>query len=224
MVETAVQQVLGELSDVEERNAPTHLYMRGAPQLLRKGLRICVIGTRKPTEEGEQNACNYTSFLAKNGVIVVSGLAMGVDTIAHTTAIRCGGKTIAVLGTPLDQVSPVKNRSLQETIGREHLLVSQFASGSKVTPANFPARNRTMALLSEGTIIIEAGETSGTAHQGWEALRLGRPLFILDSVIRAGHDWVDKMLDYGAYALSNPDELYEVLPIRIRVDDGNPAF
>lgn len=224
MVETPVQQVLGELSDVEERNAPEHLYMMGDPKLLRGGLRICVIGTRKPTAEGKSNAKAFTEFLARNGVIVVSGLAMGVDTIAHTTAIKCGGKTIAVLGTPLDQASPVSNRPLQETIGREHLLVSQFPVGSKVSPGNFPARNRTMALLSEGTIIVEAGETSGTAHQGWEALRLGRPLFILEPVVRAGHEWVDKMLDYGAYVLSSPDELYEVLPIRIRVDDDAPAF
>lgn len=224
MVETPVQQVLGELSDVEERNAPEHLYMKGNPKLLRGGLRICVIGTRKPTAEGKANAAAYSEFLARNGVIVVSGLAMGVDTIAHKTAIDCGGRTIAVLGTPLDQVSPVANRALQETIGREHLLVSQFQVGSSVTPANFPARNRTMALLSEGTIIVEAGETSGTAHQGWEALRLGRPLFILEPVARAGHEWVDKMLDYGAYVLSSVEELYEVLPIRIRVDDDAPAF
>lgn len=224
MVETPVQEILGELSDIEERNAPTNLYMQGDPKLLRGGLRICVIGTREPTEAGAQNATAFSGFLAKNGVIVVSGLAMGIDTIAHTTAIKCGGRTIAVLGTPLDQVSPVKNKQLQETIGREHLLVSQFASGSKVSPANFPARNRTMALLSEGTIIVEAGETSGTAHQGWEALRLGRPLFILEPVVNAGHEWVDKMLDYGAYVLSAPEDLYEVLPIRIRVGDDSPAF
>ena len=81
-----------------------------------------------------------------------------------------------------------------------------------------------MALLSEGTVIVEAGETSGTAHQGWEALRLGRPLFILESVMRTGHEWVAKMLDYGAYVLSSEEDLYEVLPIRVRVGDDAPAF
>jgi len=219
-----VQQILGELSDVEERNAPDHFFMMGDPQLLRGGLRVCVIGTRKPTAEGQAHAEAYSGFLARNGVTVVSGLAMGIDTIAHTTAIKNGGRTIAVLGTPLNQVSPVKNRQLQETIGREHLVISQFPIGSKVFPTNFPARNRTMALLSEGTIIIEASETSGTVSQGWEALRLGRPLFILKSVVDARHEWVDKMRDYGAYVLSSPEDLYEVLPIRIRVNDDAPAF
>ncbi len=224
MIETPVQTVLGTLSDIEEKNAPETLYLRGNAKLLRGGLRVCVIGTRKPTDAGRENARTYSEFLASRGVIVVSGLAMGIDTVAHKTAIESGGSTIAVLGTPLDQVSPTQNRELQETIGRDHLLVSQFASGSRVYPGNFPARNRTMALLSDATIIIEASESSGTAHQGWEALRLGRPLFMLEPVVSAGHDWANKMLDYGAYVLAAPDELYEALPIRMRAANDGPAF
>jgi len=224
MVETNVQQFVGPLSPVEEKNAPLTLYIQGDASLLRGGVRVCVIGTRKPTQVGIESAKKYAEFLIRNKVTVVSGLAMGIDTIAHTTALACGGRTIAVLGTPLNQTSPTQNRSLQHRIGEEHLLVSQFAVGSRVYPGNFPLRNRTMALLSDATIIIEAGKTSGTQHQGWEALRLGRPLFILKTVVDAGFDWAVKMLDYGAIPLTDQEELYEFLPIHMDEVSGEQAF
>jgi len=223
MTETQVQTLLGALSDVEEKNAPRVLFLEGDRHLLERGLRVCVIGTRKPTRDGQVAAKRYAGFLARNGVTVVSGLAMGVDTIAHQAAIEQGGCTIAVLGTPLDQTSPRANAELQRKIGEQHLLVSQFAPGSTVTRSNFPLRNRTMALLSDATIIIEAGEGSGTLHQGWEALRLGRPLFILSNVVNSGLEWPPKMLDYGAMALSDPKELYEALPIRMEAVGEEPA-
>jgi len=223
MIQTSVRDVFGALSSVEEKNAPVTLFARGDISLLQTGLRICVIGTRKPSLAGQSAAQQYAGFLARNGVTVVSGLAMGIDTISHRTAIEVGGRTIAVLGTPLDQVSPRSNTELQREIGSRHLLVSQFALGSTVTRSNFPQRNRTMALLSDGTIIIEAGEGSGTLHQGWEALRLGRPLFILSSVVSSGLEWPAKMLDYGAMTLSDPAELYEALPIRMEAVGGEQA-
>ena len=102
--------------------------------------------------------------------------------MAHTAALDEGGHTIAVLGTPLDQVYPKVNAGLQRRIAERDLLVSQFPSGMKVTPKNFPIRSRTMALLSDATVIVEAGERSGTLHQGWEALRLGRLPFLMESV------------------------------------------
>ncbi|RLB94566.1 MAG: DNA-processing protein DprA, partial [Deltaproteobacteria bacterium] len=119
---------------------------------------------------------------------------------------------------------PTQNRSLQKRIGEEHLLLSQFAVGSKVSPGNFPLRNRTMALLSDATIIIEAGKASGTQHQGWEVLRLGRPLFILNTVIEAGFEWAVKMLNYGAILLTDQKELYEFLPIHMDEVSGEQAF
>ena len=102
-------------------------------------------------------------------MIVVSGLACGIDTAAHTAAIESGGKTIAVLGTPLDDTYPQENQALQSLIMAQHLAVSQFAPGAGTQPKNFPVRNRTMALLTDATVIVEAGEKSGTVHQGWEA-------------------------------------------------------
>ncbi|MCP4571871.1 MAG: DNA-processing protein DprA [bacterium] len=213
VVTAAVQELLGELSVVEDKWAPPELYISGNRAFLSRSPRVSVIGTRKPSELGIRNARRYSSFLAKNRATVVSGLAMGVDTIAHTSAIETGGLTIAVLGTPIGVVTPKANTELQGFIGEHHLLVSQFAPGSRVYPGNFPKRNRTMALISNGTIIIEAGETSGTMSQGIETLRLGRPLFILADVLEAGLSWPQKFLDYGAIVLSEPEDLFEFLPI-----------
>jgi hypothetical protein len=93
---------------------------------------VCIIGTRKPSARGRESACLFAEFLVRHGATVVSGLAMGIDTVAHRTAIACGGSTIAVLGTPLDKVNPPSNADLQREIGERYLLVSQFAPGSNV--------------------------------------------------------------------------------------------
>lgn len=107
---------------------------------------------------------------------MVRGLALGIDTVAHETAMTNGGKTVGVLGTSLDRYAVPRNRSLQDAIGERHLLVSQFPSGQQTHRSNFPLRNKTMALMSDATLIVEAATNSGTRHQGWEAIRLGRPV------------------------------------------------
>ena len=102
---------------------------------------------------------------------------------------------------------------------REQLVISQFPEGFRSAPKCFPIRNRTMALLSEATVIVEAGETSGTLHQGWEALRLGRPLFLVEElVLSQGHTWAKEMMGYGAVplSLSKLDDLLDALPTRAR--------
>lgn len=102
-----------------------------------------------------------------------------------------------------NEVYPEKNRALQERLMREQLVVSQFSAGRAVQPKNCPIRNRTMALLTDATVIVEAGEKSGTLHQGWEALRLGRLLFILESVANNPTlAWPAEMIHYGAQVLS----------------------
>ena len=135
--------------------------------------------------------------------MVVSGLAEGIDTVAHQTALEAGGKTIAVIGTPLQQSYPASNAALQERMAREQLVVSQFPAGSPFQPRNFPIRNRTMALLTDATVIVEASEKSGTLHQGWEALRLGRTLFLMESVANdPSLSWPAEMIRYGAQVLT----------------------
>jgi DNA processing protein len=138
-----------------------------------------------------------------------------------------GGKTVAVIGTPLDEVFPRSNADLQRRIASEHLCISQFPTGFPVQRKNFPMRNRTMALISDATVIIEAGDSSGSLSQGWEALRLGRALFITKAVADdPALKWPAEMLSYGARVLSNDavDEFFAVLPERsaLAAIDGAP--
>ena len=144
---------------------------------------VAIVGTREVTSEGAARSRRLARELATAGVVVVSGLAKGVDTEALSAAIDAGGRVVAVIGTPIDRAYPAENKRLQERIYREHLLISQFAPGERVFPTNFPERNKLMAALSDATAIIEAGDTSGTLHQAAECGRLGRWLFIAKSVV-----------------------------------------
>lgn len=199
-------EYLAGLNKFEKENAPEELFFEGDIRLLTEGRRVSVVGTREPTTEGEQRAKIITDALVQEGIIVVSGLAKGIDTVVHNKAISSSGKTIAVLGTPLDVASPVSNRELLDEIKKEHLAISQFKKGIRVHKGNFPLRNRTMALISDATIIVEAKETSGTQSQGWEALRLGRLLFIMRNVAENPQiTWVKKMIGYGALVLDRED-------------------
>jgi DNA processing protein len=153
--------------------------------------------------------------------VVVSGLAAGIDTAVHHATLAAGGRTIAVLGTPLDQVYPKTNTALQHQIMREHLCLSQFPAGTPIHRRNFPLRNRTMALLADATVIIEATDASGSLAQGWEALRLGRGLFVPKSVTEdVTVSWPQKMLHYGAQVLSDEtlDTFFDCLPHRTEAD------
>lgn len=215
VVETTTEELLGPLNEVERKNAPTRLFLAGDRELLRTVPRVSVIGTRRPTPAGRKRAEILCRALVEQRVVVVSGLAEGIDAIAHRTAIDAGGRTIAVLGTPLDRAYPKANAPLQDEIAARHLAVSEFSSGTPTRKSNFPRRNRTMALISHATVIVEAGRTSGTVHQGWEALRLGRPLFLLESLAKSANlGWPQEMLDYGARVLRREeiDSLFEVLP------------
>jgi DNA processing protein len=207
--------VLGPLNEVESKSAPERLYLLGDRALLRFGPRVSIVGSRKASPDGLQRARKLAASLAEHQITVVSGLAAGIDRAAHLGAIEARGRTIAVLGTPLDQFYPKDNKALQEEIGRDHLLVSQFPPGYPAMPKNFPMRNHTMALITDATVIVEAGEQSGTLHQGWEALRLGRLLFLLESVAENPNlSWPSKMIEYGAQVLSrsNLDAVIENLP------------
>jgi DNA processing protein len=210
-----VTHLLGVLNDVERKHAPDILYFRGDPSLLQKGPRVAIVGSRQSSPEGLRRAAKLTRALVSQGVVIVSGLAEGIDTAAHLAAIESGGRTIAVLGTPLDKPYPASNRDLFERIAADDLIVSQFATSVPVQPKNFPIRNRTMALIAHATIIVEAGEKSGTLHQAWEALRLGRPLFLLESIIkRSDLRWPAEVRKYGAQVLSDSsfEDLVEQLP------------
>ena len=221
IIESTPEEILGVLNEVERKNAPRQLYLAGDTSLLRQGPRVSVVGSRRVSEDGLKRTRSLVRALVQRQMIVVSGLAEGVDTAAHETALAEGGRTIAVIGTPLDDCFPVRNRSLQERIVREGLVVSQFPLGAPIEKKNFPIRNRTMALLTDATVIVEAGESSGTLHQGWEALRLGRLLFLMQSVVEdTALSWPAEMIRYGAQVLSreNLDLILDEMPSLTQVE------
>jgi DNA processing protein len=208
------EELLGPLNDVEKKNAPRLLFFAGERGLLRQP-RVSVVGSREASDDGRKRAARLARELSAAGVVVVSGLAEGIDTAAHIGAIEAGGRTIAVLGNPLSVYFPRQNRKLQDTIIQEHLALSQFPEGVPARAQNYPLRNRIMALVSQATVIVEASERSGTVSQGWEAIRLGRPLYLMRSLVEAPNiAWAKLMLDYGAEILDSTDNLLAELPPR----------
>lgn len=158
---------------------------------------VAIVGTREVSPDGAARSRRMARELVEAGVVVVSGLARGVDTEALIAAIEKGGRVAAVIGTPIDRAYPAENKRLQEQIYRDHLLISQFAPGERVFPTNFPERNKLMAALCDGTAIVEAGDTSGTLHQAAECVRLGRWLFICKNVVdNPSLEWPKRFRDY----------------------------
>lgn len=188
------------------------LFVRTQKGLPLSGPRVAIVGSRKASSTSLESAKKLALFLISKNVVIVSGLAEGIDTAAHKSAIESGGSTVAVIGTPLDKSYPAKNAELQESIAR-HWLVSQFGLGSSTKPGNFVVRDKTIALISDASIILEAGESSGSLHVGWETLRLGRPLYLWrDIFVKKTLEWPKKMLDYGAIELSDPSQILQFLP------------
>lgn len=195
------------------------LYYRGNWELVDTPA-VAVVGTRDPSEEGAENARRISRALVRAGITVVSGLAKGIDTAAHTAAIDAGGRTIAVIGTSLFESYPRENVALQDRIAREHLLISQVPflrykrQHYKANSLFFPARNVTMSALTEATIIVEAGNTSGTLVQARAALAQGRKLFILESCFRnPALTWPQKYAEKGAIRVSTPSQIIKELGI-----------
>jgi len=150
----------------------------------------------------------------KDGFTVVSGLARGVDATAHTAAIQAGGKTIAVIGTPLNRSYPKENTALQEGIAQNFLLISQVPvyryskQDFRRNRGFFPERNKTMSALTEATVIVEAGQTSGTLIQARAALAQGRKLFILDSCfLNSALTWPHEFELKGAIRVSKYEDI-----------------
>jgi DNA processing protein len=201
----------------DARHPVEMLYYRGAWELT-EARSIAVVGSRKATPEGRQRAAQLARELVKRDITVVSGLAEGIDTAAHTAALAASGRTIAVIGTPLNTAYPSANRELQETIARDHLVISQvpvLRYGRQAPPQNrlfFPERNVTMSALTEGTIIVEAGETSGTLTQARAAVHQGRKLFILDSCFqRTDITWPQRFIKDGAIRVRTMDDIWAAL-------------
>ena len=179
---------------------------------------VAIVGTREPSDEGIKQARRIASRLTEENFTIVSGLAKGIDKAAHSEALSVGGRTIAVVGTPLTEAYPRENAALQELIATDHLLISQvpfLRYAKQHWKANryfFPARNVTMSALTEATIIVEAGDTSGTLVQARAALAQGRKLFILESLFRRTDLlWPEKVEKLGATRVANVSQILEAL-------------
>ncbi len=175
---------------------------------------VAVVGTRKPTADGLKRTRQLVRKLVEDGFTVVSGLAAGVDTAVHETAIAAGGRTIAVIGTPLSHSYPRDNAELQRRIASEFLVISQVPlqryenQDFRRNRLFFPERNVTMSALTEATIIVEAGETSGTLIQARAALQQGRKLFILDSCFHNKNlTWPKRFAERGAIRVVDYDDI-----------------
>jgi DNA processing protein len=192
------------------------LYYRGWWDLV-ESRSVAVVGTRTPTPDGIARTRGLVAKLVRDDLTVVSGLAAGIDTVAHETAIAEGGRTIAVIGTPLSHIYPKENTELQRKIANEYLLISQVPvrryerQDYRRNRLFFLERNITMSALTEATIIVEAGETSGTLTQARAALHQGRALFILHNCFRNGLTWPQKFAEKGAIRVVDFDDISEHL-------------
>lgn len=218
------EELLGPLNEIERKYAPPRLFVAGGLEFPLPHPRVAIVGTRTPSDQGRKIARKLAGALARQRVIIVSGLARGIDTEAHKAAIDANRITIAVLGTPLSQSYPPENTQLQSIIMRSHLAVTQFDDRHPTSPRNFVLRNRTMALIADASVIVESGEGGGSLHQGWEALRLGRPLFIhTNEFAKPRLAWPREMADYGAVEFKEAGDILDSLPTA-RLDLAVAAF
>lgn len=190
------------------------LYYKGDLGLLEAPKRISIVGARKASDEGKQRAAYLAKLLVREGFVIVSGLAEGIDTAAMESTIKHNGKLIGAIGTPINEYYPKENKNLQDYIGQHHLLISHVPLYRySQEPFNskrfyFPQRNVTMASLSDATIIVEASDTSGSLTQARACLEMGRKLFILDSCFTNQNiTWPHNYLKKGAIRVKNLDDI-----------------
>ncbi len=190
---------------------PPVLYVRGS-LLPEDEWAVAIVGTRRVTSYGRQVAEEVATTLAQNGVTIVSGLARGVDSIAHQAAINAGGRTLAVLGNGVDLVYPPENRRLATQIMEQGALVSDYALGIPPDGVNFPPRNRIISGLSMAVIIVEAGMTSGALITASFAAEQGRDVFAVPGNINAPQSQgTNRLIRDGAQPLLSPQDVLETL-------------
>jgi len=204
----------GRLNEIYD--PPLVLYVRGDAQAIsRPG--IAIVGTRHPTPYGIGMAERLACDLAARGLIIVSGLARGVDAAAHRGALK-GGKTIAVFGTGVDEIYPKENKKIAEGIlSSGGALVSEFPLGSFAAPQNFPIRNRIISGLTLGVLVVEAGEYSGTRITARCALEQSRELFAVPGNVISRNSWgPNTLIKQGAKLTATWEDVWEELPAEVK--------
>jgi DNA processing protein len=181
---------------------------------------VAIVGTRRPSSYGKEVTQRLSYDLASRGIVIVSGLALGIDAIAHQAALEAGGATIAVLGNALPDISPRTNRSLGEAIVTDGgALISEYEPGSRVYPSNFLERNRLVAGLSDAIVITEATTRSGTLNTAARALEQGKEVFVvpgnITSPLSAG---CNALLKQGARVATGYEDILEIIAPDLMTD------
>jgi len=190
---------------------PPVMYIRG--EYLPDDLfAVAIVGTRRVTPYGRQITEELSGFLASNGITVVSGLARGVDAIAHQTALRAGGRTIGILGSGVDKIYPPEHLKLAEQMMERGAIMSDYAVGTPPDASNFPPRNRIISGLSLAVVVIEAGETSGALITAEFAAEQGREIFAVPgSILAPQSKGTNKLIQKGAQPLLSVNDIMQAL-------------
>jgi DNA processing protein len=192
---------------------PAFLFMRGS-YTEEDAKAFAIVGTRNPTLYGQQMTRKLTKELTAYGLTIVSGLARGVDTIAHQTAIQNGSRTIAVLGSGLDYIYPRENRGVAERITSQGAVYSEYPFGTLPDSGNFPRRNRIISGLSLGVLIVEAGIKSGALITAFEALEQNRAVFAVPGPINSEKSaGTNQLLKEGATLVQTVDDILNELEL-----------
>ena len=196
---------------------PLVLYVRGDSAILRE-TGIAVIGTRHPTPYGLGMAERLSQDLANCGLVILSGMARGIDSIAHKGAVLARGRTAAIFGTGVDVIYPRENRKLSEQVLElGGALVSEFPMGTGPRPENFPVRNRIISGLARGVLVVEAGEYSGTRITARCALEQCREVFAVPGNVTNKQAWTpNTLIKQGAKLVATWEDVFEELPSEIR--------
>jgi len=192
-------------------SAPPVLYVDGTLSDSDQ-LAVAIVGTRRASSYGREIAHQLATELARNGITVVSGLALGIDTVAHTAALKAGGRTLSVLGSGVDQIYPAQNRRLAESIRQQGAIISEYSLGTRPEAMNFPPRNRIISGLSQAIIIVEAGKRSGALITATFAAEQGREVFAIPgSILHPGSEGCNRLIQQGATPLLSIDDVLDQL-------------
>lgn len=188
---------------------PSLIYVRGRLELLNRPA-LAIVGSRNPTPQGIQNAERFAGVFADAGLVIASGLALGIDGAAHRGALSAGGDTVAFVGTGIDRIYPARNRDLALEIGTKGAIVSEFAIGTPVTAANFPRRNRLISGFSRGVLIVEAAVESGSLITARLAAEQGREVFAIPGSIHSPQSrGCHKLIKQGAKLVETAQDVLE---------------
>lgn len=175
---------------------------------------VAIVGSRHNTKYGEEVAYQLGYELAKHGVIIISGLAYGIDSIGHRAALDAGGRTIAVLGTPIDEIYPRNHRPLaEEIVAKDGAIISEYAPGTKVYPkTSFLMRNRLISGLSDAVVVVEAAERSGSLNTATHGLEQGKDVFAVPGNVMSPYSQgCNKLIRQGAIPYTGPEDILREL-------------